>query len=168
MTDDGVGPAPAATAAPVTPPVHWPPVHWPQVGVGVIVRKGDALLVIQRDKPPGAGRWSIPGGRQEAGETLFDTAIREVREETGVEITPRHILTAVDSIGRDAAGGLAFHYTVVEVVADWRAGDPVAGSDARAARWADRPTWEGLIDWPPLRDVLDRALGPAPSAADPP
>ncbi len=59
----------------------------PFVGVGVVVLRGGEVLLIQRGKPPSVGRWSLPGGAQELGESVHETAIREVREETGVEIS---------------------------------------------------------------------------------
>ena len=137
----------------VPPLTHSYPDH-PRVGVGTIVWKGPALLLVQRGNAPGAGRWSVPGGRQELGETVFETAVREVREETGIVCRPTGVLTAVDSIDRDADGRVSFHYTIVEVVADWVAGQPVAGDDALAARWATREEWEGLVDWAPMLAVL--------------
>jgi len=57
---------------------------YPFVGVGVVVWKADKFLLIQRGKQPRLGQWSIPGGRQELGETVQETAIREVLEETGL------------------------------------------------------------------------------------
>ncbi len=141
-----------------TPAQQGHPGH-PRVGVGVVVWKGDALLLIRRAKPPGEGRWSLPGGRQELGETLFDTAFREVREEAGVVCRPTGVLTAVDNIERDADGRVAFHYTIVEVVAEWVEGEPVAGDDALAARWATRDAWEALVDWAPMLEVLRLAWG---------
>jgi ADP-ribose pyrophosphatase YjhB (NUDIX family) len=129
----------------------------PRVGVGCIVWKGDQVLLIQRGKPPGEGEWSLPGGSQELGETLFEAAIREVWEETGVAAVALSVLTAVDNIIHDAAGALLFHYTIVDVVAEWQAGEPVAGDDARAVCWAGLDEWERLVVWGPLRDVLRMA-----------
>lgn len=125
--------------------------------MGVIVWKGDAILLVRRGKPPGVGQWTPPGGSQELGETLFATAVREVREEAGLEIRPTGILTAVDSIVRDPDGSVRFHYSIVEVVAEWVAGDPVAGDDALEARWATRAEWEALVTWAPVMDVLRQA-----------
>ncbi len=55
----------------------------PMVGVGVVVWRGAQFLLIRRGKPPRAGLWSLPGGLQELGETVRETAAREIREETG-------------------------------------------------------------------------------------
>ena len=136
---------------------HEYPDH-PRVGVGVIVRKGDAVLLVQRGKPPGQGEWSLPGGSQELGETLAETALREVLEETGVVARAAGVLTAVDNVERDAQGRVRFHYTIVDVLADWVSGEPVPGDDALAARWATPAEWRDLVAWPPLLEVLELAL----------
>jgi 8-oxo-dGTP diphosphatase len=129
----------------------------PRVGVGVIVWRGSDVLLVRRGKEPGYGQWSLPGGAQELGETLFEAARREVQEETGVQIAPCGILTAVDNLVYGSDGAVQFHYTIVDVVADWVAGDPVAADDVLDARWADREAWETLIEWEVLRAVLAQA-----------
>jgi ADP-ribose pyrophosphatase YjhB (NUDIX family) len=131
-----------------------PPARHPRVGVGVIVWRGDHLLLIRRGKEPALGQWSLPGGSQELGETLFEAAAREVREETGVIARPTGILTAVDNLVRGPEGDLLFHYTIVDVVADWLQGEPAAADDVTDARWASRSEWEALVEWRPLLDVL--------------
>lgn len=134
------------------------PLTHPRVGVGCLVWKGDRVLLIRRGKPPGLGEWSLPGGSQELGETLFAAAEREVREETGVMARARSVLTAVDGITRDADGALLFHYTIVDVEADWVSGDPVPADDALDARWATREEAEALVAWKPLKQVLRMAF----------
>ena len=69
------------------------------------------------------------------GETLFEAAAREVLEETGLEVVPQAVVTALDSISRDEDGGVQFHYTLVEVVAECGPGEPQAADDAMDARW---------------------------------
>ena len=76
----------------------------PIVGVGVVAFREDDVLLIQRGKPPHAGRWSLPGGAQELGEPVRDAALREVREETGVEVRLTGLVDTVDSIQTDTAG----------------------------------------------------------------
>lgn len=113
----------------------------PKPGVGVVVRKrtvdGDRVLLIKRAKPPRAGSWSLPGGRQELGETVRQTAAREVKEETGLDVRIAEFLDVVDAISADGSGGYAYHYTLIDFAADWVTGEPVAGSDAADTVWAD-------------------------------
>ena len=107
----------------------------PYVGVGVVVLRGDEVLLVQRGKPPKAGSWSIPGGAQHLGETVAEAALREVREETGLEVRLGNRLGVVDSIQRDEAGRVVFHYTLVDFAAHWMAGEAVAGDDAADVAW---------------------------------
>jgi ADP-ribose pyrophosphatase YjhB (NUDIX family) len=109
----------------------------PLIGVGVVVFKDDRVLLIRRGKPPREGQWSLPGGRQRLGERVAQAAAREVAEEAGIEIDVGGLVDVVDSITRDAAGAVEYHYTLVDVVAEWRGGEAVAGHDAAEVAWAD-------------------------------
>jgi ADP-ribose pyrophosphatase YjhB (NUDIX family) len=109
----------------------------PLVGVGVVAVRDGRVLLIRRGKPPREGRWSLPGGRQRLGETVRETAARELREETGVEAEVTALLDVVDSITRDNAGAIAYHYTLIDFLAEWRDGEVRAGGDAAEAVWAD-------------------------------
>lgn len=111
-------------------------VERPVVGVLAVVRRGNQLLLAQRSKGSYKGRWGFPGGHLERGETVIAAALRELREETGVEAEPRGILTALDEIGRDAGHIVQWHYVLVAVLADWRSGEAVAADDAAGVRWA--------------------------------
>jgi ADP-ribose pyrophosphatase YjhB (NUDIX family) len=108
----------------------------PLVGVGVVVIKDGRVLLIRRGKPPRAGAWSLPGGRQRLGETVREAARRELREETGIEAVVTELLDVVDSITRDDGGTIAYHHTLVDFLAEWRAGEARAGGDAAEAVWA--------------------------------
>ncbi len=110
----------------------------PLVGVGAVVWRGDEVLLVRRRHPPRRDRWSLPGGLQKLGETLFEAARREVREETGVDIRVLGVADVVDLIERDGAGGrIRYHYTLVDVVAVWLAGEAAAATDADDAAWTD-------------------------------
>lgn len=109
----------------------------PVVGVGAVVWRGDKLLLIRRGHAPRKGAWSLPGGRQELGETVEQTCLRELREETGVEVRLIEIAAVVDLIERDARG-VASHYTVVDFAAEWISGEARAGGDADEVAWAAR------------------------------
>ncbi|MCX7839666.1 MAG: NUDIX hydrolase [Anaerolineae bacterium] len=107
----------------------------PIAGVGVIVCKDDAVLLIRRGKPPRAGEWGIPGGVVELGETWRDAARREVREECGIEIRIEAIADAVDIIVHDDAARVQYHYALVDFAASYVSGDLRASSDVLEARW---------------------------------
>lgn len=107
----------------------------PVVGVGVVVIHDGAVLLIRRAQPPRQGGWSLPGGGQELGETLHEAAIREVAEETGIDVCVVGMIDAVDSITRDADGAVRFHYSLFDVAARWTGGALTPGSDADDARW---------------------------------
>lgn len=107
----------------------------PYVGVGVVVFRGEEVLLAQRGKKPRLHSWSIPGGAQELGETIEDAAHREIMEETGLEIEILGLVEVVNSINRDDEKRVKFHYTLIDFVAEWKSGDLVAGDDAADARW---------------------------------
>ena len=107
----------------------------PVVGVGgVVIREGKVLL-IRRGKPPLYGRWVVPGGTVELGEPLEEALVREIREETGLEVEPLEVLTVFDRIERDG-GRVLYHYVIVDYLCRWLAGEAHASSDALDAAWA--------------------------------
>lgn len=107
----------------------------PIVGVGVVVWRGEHVLLIQRGKAPRLGEWSIPGGAQELGETVEGAGRREVLEETGIEIDVTGFLAVVDAIRPDDEGRIRSHYTLIDFSAEWVAGDLRPGDDAADCRW---------------------------------
>ena len=119
----------------------------PWSGVGVVGWRGGDVLLIQRGKEPMRGSWSIPGGSHDLGETVREAAVREVLEETGVEISLGPIIDVIDTVRRDEEGRVRTHYTLVDFAATWVAGEPVAGDDAMAAEFVpyqaalERLTW---------------------------
>ena len=129
----------------------------PIVGIGVVVFRGDEVLLIKRGKPPVSDRWSIPGGAQEIGETVREAALREVSEETGIEIEIVGLIDVVDGITRDAEGRAKYHYTLVDFAALWVSGEARAASDAAAARWVHRDAVAGLELWDETRRIVARA-----------
>lgn len=108
----------------------------PFIGIGIVVIKGDQVLLCQRGKPPGVGTWTLPGGAQELGETCEEAARRELMEECSLEVGPLHFCAHVDTIRRDDEGRIRFHYTILDFAAKWISGEPVAGSDVMSAEWA--------------------------------
>ncbi|KAA5804971.1 NUDIX hydrolase [Alkalicaulis satelles] len=134
----------------------------PVVSTGAIIWRGGEVLLIRRGKPPFQGEWSIPGGKVEFGERLEEALIREVREETGVEIALTGLIGVYESLGAD------WHYVMVDYAARWISGAPRAGDDALDARFVPYEDALELIAWDTtrtaLRDALaqrDRRPGPA-------
>jgi 8-oxo-dGTP diphosphatase len=131
------------------------------VGVGAIVIIEGRVLLIRRGKEPLRGRWVIPGGTVELGETLHEAVVREVTEETGILVRPREVVLVFDRIERDAAAVL-YHYVVVDYLCDYVSGEPRAGSDAADVALA-APEELDAYDLPPqalelVLDVFRRAV----------
>ena len=118
---------------------------------GAVVRDAAGrLLLVRRGRAPGAGLWSLPGGRVEPGETAPEAAAREVREETGLDVEVGDLLiTAV--IGDGA-------YRVQDFAARVVGGELQAGDDADDVRWVDDAELATIAVTPGLLDEL-RALG---------
>jgi ADP-ribose pyrophosphatase YjhB (NUDIX family) len=112
----------------------------PLVGVGaVVVQEGRALLV-RRGSEPLKGHWTLPGGMLELGETLVEGAVREVREETGLEVEPVELIEVLDRIHRDG-GRVRYHYVIADYLCWVTGGHLRAASDADAVRWVERAEW---------------------------
>jgi 8-oxo-dGTP diphosphatase len=113
----------------------------PEVCVGAIVVVADRLLLVRRGRGPGAGEWSVPGGRVEAGETLAEAVVRELAEEAGVEGVCGELIGWVERIGD------GHHFVILDfacTLLDDR--EPVAGDDAVEVAWV------------PLADVAEQRL----------
>ncbi len=102
-----------------------------------VVRRGAQFLLVRRQNRPNAGLWGFPGGKIELGETVMEAAIRELREETGIEAEARDTLTSVDVIIRDETGLLQHHYLLVAIVCDYVSGEAFAADDVSEAEWFD-------------------------------
>jgi ADP-ribose pyrophosphatase YjhB (NUDIX family) len=114
----------------------------PFVGAGVVVFRGDEVLLVKRGE-----RWSIPGGVQEIGETVREAALRELKEETGLEARLLGLIDVVDGISRDADARVRFHYTLVDFAAEWLAGEAVAASDVSELGWFRLVELDALDVW---------------------
>ncbi|SLN41301.1 Phosphatase NudJ [Pseudoruegeria aquimaris] len=120
----------------------------PELAVLAILLTEDHALLVQRRNPPDAGLWGFPGGRVEYGETVFQAAERELREETGLTATACHVLGHADAISP------GFHFYLAGVICRGEAGVPVAADDALDARWV------------PLSEVEAGALPLSPAVAE--
>ena len=135
-------------------PRNYPAAPVPAVGA-VVVHDGSVLLV-RRGRAPARGVWAVPGGRVELGETLAEAAEREVREETGVSVRAGEPIWSFDSVIRDEDGRVAFHYVIVDLLAEYVEGEPRARDDALEARWARPEDFPGLLVSRPTLELLER------------
>lgn len=99
------------------------------MGVGGVVLVDGKVVLIRRGKEPLRGRWVIPGGTVELGETLHDALVREMEEETGLAVRPRDVVLVFDRIHREGAS-VEYHYVIIDYLCDYVSGQPRAGSDA--------------------------------------
>lgn len=126
----------------------------PVPAVGVVCLRGDEVLLIRRGTPPRLGEWSLPGGRIEPGERAVDAALRELREETGVEARILGLIDVVDGIFPEAGR----HYVLIDYVAEWISGEPVAGDDATEAVFMRVDDAIAAVVWDETRRVIAAAV----------
>lgn len=124
------------------------PIVIPCVGA-VIKDPGGRLLLIKRGHEPGKGLWSVPGGRIEAGETDEEALVREVREETGLIVTPGPLIGSVRRLGGDGT-----ELDIRDYAALISGGDLAPGDDADDARWAGPEDLDSLSLAAGLLDAL--------------
>lgn len=120
----------------------------PIVGVGAVVVGHDGVLLVRRGQPPLLGEWSLPGGAVEVGESVADALVREVREETGLEVEVGVLLDVFDRIHHDQTGSVEYHYVLIDFLCAPVGGTLCCGTDAVDARWvlpADLPQY-GLAE----------------------
>lgn len=132
----------------------------PIPGVGVAVISNGRVLLIQRGRGAQVGKWAVPGGKVDLGESLRETAVREVHEETGLEIDLGEAVWVGESIG--PGDPPEWHYTLVDFVAAVK-GDPSAkpADDAADLRWVtldEARTMDLTPTMFPLLDVLQEHL----------
>ena len=132
----------------------YPPTPVPAVGA-LVVHDG-AVLMVRRGRAPSRGVWAVPGGRVELGETLAAATVREVREETGVEVKAGEPVWSFDSVIRDDEGRVAYHYVIVDLLADYVSGEPHARDDALEARWVRPEEMSRLLVSKPTLELLGR------------
>lgn len=128
------------------------------MGVGGIVVHEGRVLLVRRGKEPLRGRWVVPGGTVELGETLEEAVIREVLEETGILVRPLEVMTVFDRIERQDGGRVAYHYVIVDYRCALVSGRLEAATDALDAAWVTEDDL-GRYDLPSLAlDLVRRAF----------
>ena len=136
----------------------------PAPGAGVVCVRDGEVLLIRRGTAPRLGEWSLPGGRIEYGETAAAAALRELREEAGVEAELLGLLDVVDGVFPE----IGRHYVLIDFLARWTSGEPRPGDDAAEARFFPFETAIGLVDWSETKRVLALARARLQAAVQPP
>lgn len=126
----------------------------PLIGVGAVIIHEGRGLVVRRATEPLKGEWSIPGGVLELGETLRTGAVREAREETGLEVVPVEVLEVYDRIVADESGRTRYHYVLIDYLCSVAAGEARPGSDVSELRWLTPAELDGF----PIADAAEEVL----------
>jgi ADP-ribose pyrophosphatase YjhB (NUDIX family) len=119
---------------------------------GIVLDAAGRLLVVLRGRPPGAGLWSVPGGRVEPGETAEQACVREVAEETGLVVEIVRFAGRVSLPGADLE--LSAGYVVDDFVCRPVGGQLQAGDDAAQTRWVTAEEFEQMPRTPGLAGTL--------------
>jgi len=111
------------------------------------------VVLIRRGKEPLRGRWVIPGGTVELGETLQDALVREMQEETGLLVRPREVVLVFDRIQREGTS-VEYHYVVIDYACEYVSGELKAGSDADEVALVAPEELDGYNLPPQARDLV--------------
>jgi 8-oxo-dGTP diphosphatase len=130
----------------------------PILAVSAAIIRDGKVLIVRRARPPAGGLYTLPGGGVEPGETLFEALMREVREETALEVEPVGIAGYREAIGRDAGGRVERHYVILPFAARWLAGEPVLNEELSEAMWLDPPDIAGLETTAGLAEIIAAAM----------
>jgi 8-oxo-dGTP diphosphatase len=125
----------------------------PIVGVGAVVVDRERVLLVQRGHEPAKGKWSLPGGILELGESLVQGVVREVEEESGLVVEAIELIELIDRVDRvsGAAGErVRYHFVIADYLCRVVGGELKAGSDAEAVRWVERAEWKNDLALDPI------------------
>lgn len=123
----------------------------PKPAVSAVIIQDGKILLVKRGVEPNKDLWSLPGGSIEPGETIDEALVREVREETHLNVIPGDLAAVHEVIKKDGSE-LKFHYVIINKYAQPLSGELRPGSDAADARWvpldevASYQTTAGLVD----------------------
>ena len=102
----------------------------PVVGIGAVIIQDGKIALIKRGNEPSKGKWTIPGGLVELGESLEAAVIRETKEEVCLEVENPILLGVVDNVDLDEAGKVKYHYVIIDYLVHVKSGEIWAASDA--------------------------------------
>ena len=115
----------------------------PVVGIGAVIIKDGKIALIKRGNEPARGKWTIPGGLVELGESPEQAVIRETKEETGLDIDKPSLMDVVSNVNLDENGKIKYHYVIIDYLVHVKSGAAEAASDALELRWVPFDEVEG-------------------------
>ena len=129
----------------------------PIIGVAAVVIENDRVALIRRGRPPAYGKWSLPGGAVELGETVEKAVVREVREEIGLEVEVLELVAMLDRIFLDKEGQVQFHYVLLDFLCRKAGGKLLASSDAISCAQVPFSALDGYKLTTETREVINKA-----------
>ena len=107
----------------------------PIVGIGVVIVRDCHIALIKRGNEPSRGKWTIPGGLVELGESVENAVIREAKEETCLDVENPELIDVVGNVDLDEKGKVKYHYVIIDYLVHVKSGNIEAASDAEELRW---------------------------------
>ena len=107
----------------------------PIVGIGAVIIREGKIVLIKRGNEPSKGKWTIPGGLVELGESPEQAVIRETREETGLDVENPRLIDVVSNVDLDEKSKVKYHYIIIDYLVHVKNGAAQASSDAMELRW---------------------------------
>ena len=130
----------------------------PYLAVSAAIFRNGRVLIVRRARPPAHGLYTLPGGGVELGETLEGAIIREVREETGLEIAPLALVGFREAIARDAAGRVERHFVILPFASRWIRGEIALSEELAEAHWRKPDELAGLKTTDGLAEIVAAAV----------
>jgi len=129
----------------------------PYLAVSAAIFRDGRVLIVRRARPPAHGLYTLPGGGVELGETLEQAVVREVREETALEIEPIALAGYRQAIARDDDGRIERHFVILPFAARWIAGEVVLNEELAEAHWLNPDQLSGLTTTEGLAQIVAAA-----------
>ena len=136
----------------------------PYLAVSAAIFRDGRVLIVRRARPPAHGIYTLPGGGVELGETLEEAVVREVREETALEVKPVALAGYRQAIARDAKGDVERHFVILPFAARWLAGEVTLNEELAEAHWLLPREMTGLTTTEGLAQIVAAAAAQVDAA----